>query len=124
MPDFFRILRYLATGGFAFLSEYTIFIILFYFIDISLTAASVVSFLIGFAVSYLLNRLWVFNSRMQAKRQLILYSLLAIFNVIISTIGLILLSKIIEPAITKIIMVIMIAVWNYFIYKYFIFSYK
>jgi putative flippase GtrA len=119
-----RPIKFILTGGIAFGVEYTSFIFLVYFVDSNIVVSNIVSFSLGLVTSFLLNKNWVFGNKEKSKRQPILYLSLALFNLAISTLIIGTVGKIIEPAIIKIIMVIMIAVWNYFIYKYFIFSYK
>jgi putative flippase GtrA len=119
-----RPIKFILTGGIAFSVEYTSFIFLVYFVDSNLVISNIVSFGLGLVTSFLLNKNWVFGNKEKSKRQPILYLALALFNLAVSTLIIGTVGKIIEPAIIKIVMVIMIAVWNYFIYKYFIFSYK
>lgn len=119
-----RIIKFIITGSVAFGIEYVSFIFLVYLVDSNLVVSNVVSFSLGLVTSFLLNKNWVFKNKEKSKKQPILYLALALFNLTVSTLIIGTIGKFIEPAIIKIIMVILIAVWNYFIYKYFIFSYK
>jgi len=120
-----RVIKYVFSGIMAFATEYVSFIILFYFFHFHLTIANVISFFAGFTVSFLLNRNWVFgdvSKNGDRTRQLLKYFILALINVVISSILINLFSIFIVVFLSKLITVCTIAVWNYFIYKKFIFK--
>lgn len=118
----YKPIKFILTGGVAFGVEYASFIFLVYLVDSNLVVSNIVSFSLGLVTSFLLNKNWVFNNKEKSKRQPILYLALALFNLAISTLIIGTVGKIIEPAIIKIIMVIIIAIWNYFIFSKFIFN--
>jgi len=120
-------IKYLLVGGMAFISEYVFFIVLYYIVDLNIVTSNVLSFIIGFIVSFLGNRQWSFSKNIYKYKkytQLVFYSLLAVFNILLSSYLIYILSNYISlPGyVAKFITVIIIVVWNYFIYKNLIFK--
>src|SRR5258708_7550046 len=84
-----QLVRYGASGIAAVIVDYGSFAILIGVVKAQLLIATVASLLAGFAVSFLLNRLWVFGARSQdahknTRLQLMLYSLLFGVNTVIT----------------------------------------
>lgn len=52
---------YMASGAITTLSDYLVFTIVFSYINLGLLAATVIAYIIGLVVSFLLNRYWVFR---------------------------------------------------------------
>lgn len=122
-----RLIRYLFSGGSAFLTEYLIFLVLFYVAKSNITTANILSFISGFGVSFLLNRSWVFKSSNQhyrIKTQIIYYVGLGIFNLVFSTISVNIIHNYTPGYLAKMSVVVLIAVWNYTIYKKVLFREK
>ena len=118
-----RILRFLASGGSAAAVEFFVFMLLLGWVDNTLVGNSI-SFLCGLAVSFTLNRKWVFGSQAGVKKQFIEYFILAIINLILSNLAVYLLVDEMGVAawIGKIIVMGAIAFNNYFIFSKFIFK--
>jgi putative flippase GtrA len=118
--------RYLIAGGTAFATEYLIFLGIFGLTGMSIVISHSLSFLAGLFVSYTLNRQWVFASDSYAKRisyQMLSYVSLAGFNLIMTNI--IINSLVVggvHPFISKILVMMMVAIWNFLIFRYFIFK--
>lgn len=115
--------RYMVSGVVAFLSEYLIFTLLIYLSSHNIVFSNVVSMSTGFIISFLLNRHWSFKSKSNPYIQLFMLFFLFIINLFISTGTIYLLSHSIglTPFISKIAMMIFISLWNFVIYKKYIF---
>lgn len=122
-----RPLRYLVAGGIAFVSDYSTFLFLHYIAGFSSPQSGVMSFFIGLIISFSLQRFWVFkgDSKQLVKREVIGYGVLAVINFFVTAYGLVLLDHLGVPAfMAKLIVVGMIMVWNYLLYKNVIFKVK
>ena len=118
--------RYLLSGGSAFFIEYLSFYILFVMFHTQIYAANSVSFCLGLFVSFTLNRGWTFKKQEFKRRkhyQIIAYSVLALLNLITTNaiVGL-LRAQGFDPRLGKIIAMLTIVGWNYFIFKFIIFE--
>lgn len=104
--------------------------ILYYIVHLPAFMASGVGFLSGFCVNFPLNRKQVFNhsedDRFSLKAQIYLYASLSIFNLIATSTAVDLLVKmnILEIQWAKIVTTIVFAIWNFLVFKLFIFSKK
>ncbi|NLW27622.1 MAG: GtrA family protein [Hungateiclostridium saccincola] len=81
--------------------------------------ANAIAYVVAFWYNFLLNRFWSFKSKVNIFKQLKQYSALFIFNLIIASVLLYLLSdKIgIMPKISKILVMGMLVCWNFVLYK-------
>lgn len=115
--------RYMVSGIIAFLTEYIIFTILLYLSTHNIILSNVISMSTGFVISFLLNRHWSFKSKSNPYIQIFMLFFLFIINLFISTETIFYLSHLfgLTPFISKIMMMIFIALWNFIIYKKFIF---
>ena len=92
--------------------------------------ASGIGFLSGFCVNFPLNRKQVFNhsedDRFPLKAQIYLYASLSIFNLIATsvTVDVLVSTNILEIQWAKIVTTVVFAVWNFLVFKLFIFSKK
>ena len=115
----FQFLRYLLVGGFSFLLEYGLFYVLWQIFSVHYLLANSIVYGSVSLINFLLNRTWTFNSSGQLKRQLFLYIALVVFNffasngLLYSLTGLLL----IEPLISKVIVMCLLVSWNFVIYK-------
>jgi putative flippase GtrA len=99
---------------------------LYYVLDINLEAATSIGFLVGFAISFTVNKQWVFGRQKQKKRlhrQIAEYAVLVTFNFIF-TVGVVsfLNSHGILPAIGKLMAMALIMCWNYALFRWVIFA--
>lgn len=119
-----RLTRFLLTGGAAAGVEYTIFLLLnIFFAEKWIFVSQTVSFLAGFVVSFLLNKTWVFRSQAGAKGELVRYGILGAINLVLTNVLLVFLTSIgIIYWIAKIILMGMVATWNYLIFQKLIFK--
>ena len=120
-----RLARFVITGGVAAAVEYGVFMML-HALGLHILLANTLSFLCGLGVSFSLNRLWVFRSKAAASTQFGMYFTLAIVNLLISDaliwLGVNKLS--IYPLYAKLITMVLIAAWNYGIYRKIIFVHQ
>jgi len=121
----YRVVKFLISGGSAAFVEYIIFVCLSLYLGPTLIIISqTVSFLAGFAVSFILNKEWVFGSAGDTKKQLSKYCLLAGINLVLSNLALwIFIDQLdINHFIAKFIVMGMVALWNYALFARFIFK--
>lgn len=92
--------------------------------------ASGIGFLSGFIFNFPMNRKKVFkhtkHDRFSLKTQIILYTSLSVFNLFMTSflVEVIVASGLVSIAVAKIIVTILIAIWNFVFFKLFIFSKK
>ena len=104
--------------------------ILYYIVHLPAFMASGVGFLSGFCVNFPLNRKQVFNhsedDRFSLKAQIYLYASLSIFNLIATSMAVDVLvsTNMLEIQWAKIVTTIVFAIWNFLVFKLFIFSKK
>lgn len=90
--------------------------------------ASAVGFLSGFVTNFPLNRKKVFNhgvnDRFSLRVQATLYALLSIFNLFMTSwlVGLLVTHDILHIQYAKILITGIFAIWNFLVFKFFIFS--
>ena len=104
--------------------------ILYYIAHLPAFMASGIGFLSGFCVNFPLNRKQVFNhsedDRFPLKAQIYLYASLSIFNLIATsvTVDVLVSTNILEIQWAKIVTTVVFAIWNFLVFKLFIFSKK
>ena len=104
--------------------------ILYYIAHLPAFMASGAGFLSGFCVNFPLNRKQVFNhsedDRFSLKAQIYLYASLSIFNLIATSMAVDVLvsTNMLEIQWAKIITTVVFAIWNFLVFKLFIFSKK
>ncbi len=119
-----QFIRYVITGGTAFLIEYSLYLVLLKWFKLHYITASVIVYSIIFWFVFLLNRQWSFKSKGNIYRQLMLYLLLFAFNNLVGNVFLLrFLSETlaIGPVFSPIIKMGIIVIWNFFIYKHIIY---
>jgi putative flippase GtrA len=119
-------IRFLTVGLLTFSCEYAVFYGLYAILHWNLLLANSLSFGVGLSVSFGSNRLWAFK-RVEYKRrlhhQLMAYVSLALTNLILNNIIVATLNALgLDPRIGKVFAIALIAVWNFLIYKHYIFS--
>lgn len=118
-----RLIKFLVTGTTSAIVEYGVFLTLVH-IELSLLLANSISFSCGLFVSYSLNRVWVFRSNGQKKKEFVKYGFLALINLALSN-GLIYVEVHfghVYPALAKLVAMIAVAAWNYYIFPRLIFK--
>ena len=120
------VVRFVLGGGITVLCEYVVFYILFVFFKWNLLIANSLSFVVGLGVSFLFNRLWAFRKdtfHLKTHHQLAMYLVLAVTNLLFNNAIVAGLQDLgLDPRFGKIIAIILIAVWNFIIYRKVIFT--
>lgn len=120
-------IKYLISGGVAFLTENILFyliIILFDEVKIINNIAQTTSMVVGAIVSFMLNKLWSFNNREKNIMQIIRYIIVFGFNLFFTNFVMYIVSNNISVKYLMIIkfgLVILTTLWNFFLYKYFVY---
>lgn len=125
---FGQFVRYIFVGIVSFTIEYTLFVVLRNALTLSELLVNIIVYTIIFWINFLLNKFFSFQSRNNFKRQLLLYGILFIFNLIVGNIllfsgiryCLVLLSG--EGSwpvlyLPKILIMFFIISWNFILYK-------
>jgi len=123
-----QFIRYIFVGVLCFSIEYTLFIILRNALSIGELLVNIIVYTVIFWLNFLLNKFFSFRSANNFKRQLFLYSLLFLFNLVVGNILLfsgiryilVLLSG--EGSwpvlyLPKILIMFFIISWNFILYK-------
>jgi len=120
-----RLFKYLFGGGITFGTEYITFYFLYVVLLWPLFVANSVSFGIGIMTSFTINRYWAFKSdthKRAGSHQFIIYCCLALINLGIVNLALGGLQYLgLDPRIGKIVVMLAVPAWNYFIFKKYIF---
>lgn len=128
-PETFgQFVRYLVVGIVSFSIEYTLFILLRNALTLSEILVNVIVYTIIFWINFLLNKFFSFKSRTNFKRQLFLYGILFVFNLVVGNIllfsGIRYLLVLISGEgswpvlyLPKILIMFFIISWNFVLYK-------
>lgn len=117
-----QLLKYLISGSTAAAVEYISFILMSYSLGYPSYIAQPASFIIGMCISFAMNRSWVFGEKDKAHKRFILYAVVAVCNLVISTSLLVFMENYIPAFIAKVAIMGCIAVWNYILFKKVIFK--
>lgn len=114
-----QFIRYVITGFTSFGLEYSIFYISYKIIGLSEIISNSVALGIIFWFNFLMNRIWSFKSKENLKKQLIQYGCLFVFNMFMTNLLMYVFSGIllINPLISKILIMGFVVMWNFVIYK-------
>ncbi len=118
-----QLIKYVFTGGSAFVIEQTIF----YFLDkaVSANIAHTIAYTITFWFTFFMNRKFTFNSKGSFWQQLLKYILLYAFNLTVTNL---LLHLLVSPPLSlhhllaKIIVSGLVVLWNFPLYKFVIYK--
>ena len=110
--------RYIATGLMAAALEYLVFNIMYHYLEV-LYIPNSTGMAAGFILSFVLNRIWSFESKGNAVKQFCLNLALFCLNLLISNYVIHLLSDRVGmiPALSKVIVMGIIITWNFVIYR-------
>lgn len=117
-----KIVKFLISGGSAAAVEYAFFILIILW-GATAVVAQPVSFCAGLAVSFLLNKHWVFSSKGSVKKEIPAFIALGLTNLVVTT-GIVWIFTDylhILPLIAKVIVMGMVACWNFIIFNKMIF---
>lgn len=115
--------RYLIAGGLSFLVDFGLLALLHNVLLWPVWLASGVSFLLSFAFTYTIQRVFSFGSRAPHGRAVLRYTLLVAFN----TLATILIVSLVNASVVgwaggKVVATVVTTVWNYFAYRYWVFA--
>lgn len=119
--------QFLATGVLLFVIDYVSTLLVYYLFDLEPGIASAIGFCASFVAGFTINRNVVFKhdgkSRFSIGWQIALYLLLALFNLVISSIAIqYIVTHFLPLALVKPIAVAVMAVWNYVILNRLVFA--
>lgn len=123
-----KFFRYVSVGALAAALEYLSFALIFYVFKGGIGVAQTSSFLIGFAVSFVLNSIWTFVKKNDIKREVywsrfFAYAILALINIGVTALFITILHKFgVSPLIAKLIVMGAVVIWNYTIFNKIIFT--
>ncbi len=127
-----KFIRYVLVGGSSALLDFFVFLVLFKLflwlfpsaISSIIPIVNIAGILSGFTWGFWLQKTWTFQSKGQTHIQFFYTLLLLLFNILITSWAIAPLAMLFNDQIVlaKIIMQIVIMLWNYFIYNYFIFK--
>lgn len=83
---FGQFVRYIFVGIVSFSIEYTLFLVLRNALTLSELIVNIVVYTVIFWINFLLNKFFSFKSRTNFKRQLFLYGILFVFNLVVGNI--------------------------------------
>lgn len=115
--------RYLVVGGGAFLIDVGLLAGLHDLLSVPLVVATPAAFLLSFAITYVLQRTFTFGSDAGVASSAVKYTALVIFNTVATT-GIVAAAAALDlPWIVgKVVAVGSTTVWNYFLYRHWIFA--
>jgi putative flippase GtrA len=118
-----RMVRYLIAGGLSFIVDFGMLAVLHEVLHWPTWIATAVAFIISFAFTYTIQRVFAFGGTSPHGTTLVKYTVLVIFNLVATTL---IVSWIGQSSITwaggKVIATVATTVWNYFVYKYWVFA--
>ncbi|MFF2493071.1 GtrA family protein [Agromyces sp. NPDC058064] len=117
------VIRYLAVGGFCFVVDVALLWLAHEALGVPLAISAPIAFLASFAVTYTMQRVVAFASDAKVVPSVGRYTVLVIFNTIATTVivwGVDALGG--EWLVGKVLAVAATTVWNYFIYRYWVFT--
>ena len=115
-------ITYLLVGGGTALLELGLFQIFYEFVHVPLAPSNVIATLVATATNFLLNRNVTFKSTSNPLRSLVLYCLLFLMNMTVSTLAIAAMVSIgIPSAFAKLVMQCCVVVWNFILYRKVIF---
>jgi putative flippase GtrA len=110
----------------AFSADYFVLVISYYILNLPLWLSTSLGYFTGFAISFTINRRWVFGGKQrEIRRQVPEYFTLVVFNYIFTVVSLgFLNNRGITPGISKLLVMILIMCWNYVLFRWVIFTNK
>jgi putative flippase GtrA len=123
------LMRYLVVGSAAFVAEYGSFYLLYEEAKKPLYLANSVSFGLGLLTSFILNRIWTFESKAQYSKktshQLSYYVILSLINLgLTNLLVAILKGQSVNPKYGKLVAMVITSLWNYISFKLIIFTHN
>jgi len=120
-----QLMRYLISGGSAFITNITSLFILVHFFHMWYLLATVVSFIVSVYVSFMMQKFFTFNDygKEKIRHQQVFYFGIQIFNLTVNTLLMYISVDLlhIHYIISQIIIASVMAISNFFVYKYLVF---
>ena len=115
--------RYLMVGGFSFVFDIGVLWLLYEVFHVPLPISTPIAFLLSFAVTYTLQRTVAFRASDGVAPSVLRYTILVVVNTVATTAIVWAADAIGLPwAVGKVAAVVATTVWNYFIYRYWVFA--
>lgn len=124
----YRLARYVMSGLSSFFIDYFSFLLFYYILHVPLLISNSLSFVFAFVIGFVINRNWTFQNydgyRFRTHYQITMYLVLAIINFFISNSLIYLLNKklLLPAAIAKLLIIGIVALWNYTVFRLLIFK--
>lgn len=114
-----QFIKYCISGLAVAAIEYIAFFVLYKQIGLWHITSNSLAMAIGFLVSFLLNRYWSFKSKANIFRQIAVYGMMFVINLLISNVFMFIFSDNlgVAPPLSKLLVMMMIGMWNFIIYK-------
>jgi putative flippase GtrA len=116
-------IRYLIAGGLSFIVDFGLLAVLHDLVGLPVWLATGIAFLVSFAFTYTIQRVFSFESRAPHGRALVKYTILVAFNTL-ATVAIV--SLLNGTALSwgggKVVATVVTTCWNYFVYKYWVFA--
>lgn len=119
-----EIFRYLTSGGIGVISDILILYLLMEYTDIYLLYSVSIASIASTVINYIIQKLWTFRSHATIYKSFFKYTLVFIFNYFFTIAFMYITVEVIGfyYLYMKISSYIFITIWNYFLYKYFVYT--
>ena len=118
-----QIIRYGFVGGASAILELALFQAFYSFTDVGIAQSNIIAVVVSTAVNFAMNRSVTFRSTSNPIKSLVLYLMLFLFNTAFSTLTITWFTSFgLYPIIAKILTMACIIMWNYVLYRKFIFK--
>ncbi len=118
-------IKYVLSGLSSLLADYATFVTLRNVFKVQLSVSVFFGMVVGLALGFVLNKLWTFQSNAHAHKttiQIVIFALLFVFNTTFTYLLILALRSVEVPETAgKLLAMVFITLWNFFIYKKFIF---
>lgn len=125
---FIQLFRYLFVGGFAFLVDYGLLVLLTEAFGLHYLISATISFIAGLVVNYLISTRWIFlNSKIENKwAEFAIYSIIGIIGLILNNLLLYIFTDLahIFYMISKLLTTALVMIWNFVARKIILFNKK
>ena len=123
---FLQFFRYLICGGTSTVCDMTALFLLTYFLSVNHVIAATISYIIGSITNYTLNTILVFKSSGEIKKEFSVFVTIGICGLLWTDLIIWLLADklALNVMIAKVVAVILVLNWNFFMRKKFVFSAK
>lgn len=117
-----RVVRFLIVGVLSFALDLGLLIVLHEVAGVALWVATPVAFITSLVFNFLLQRIYTFKATNKGHVSAFKYGLLVVFNVLATDVIVLLFAETeLTYAAGKVVATVLTMVWNFFIYKYWIF---